>query len=149
MRLLGKPAGAILWEIAGPQLNRNHFFPAVAPAVDIWLNAPATVTLQMFYNPTAIVRVGNNYGPVTTQAFDDVPGVTATASSPNPINMAEGQQPDPSTWAPLGAAIVGGAAPPPVTLAPAPLATPTFLRLVLTVIGVGDDGYVKMVTRWE
>lgn len=155
MRLIGKPAGAVLWEIVGPQTNRNHFFAVPAPSVDIWLTAEAAtpgVAVQVFYNDTPIVRTGIMSGPVTTpihDALNPVPGVTATAKSPHPINMAEGQQPDPSAW---GAAIatitapVGGGRLGPVNVAIAPLVTPTWIRLVLLNPG---DGFVKMVTKWQ
>ena len=154
MRLLGKPAGAILWEIVGPQNNRNHFHPVPAPSVDIWLTAEAAtppVAVEVYYNDTPIVRTGSNYGPVTTPVHDKLQpgGPTETASSPNPINIAEGQQPDPSAWgialATITAPAAGGRLGP-VTVAIVPLDTPTWIRLVLKDPG---DGWVKMVTKWS
>ena len=128
MRLLGKPAGAILWEIVGPQENRNHFFPAVVPELEIWLNADVGVTVQVYKNVTPLVKTGY---------------------SSFPINIAEGVQPAPDGWNTNGAAIVQGAAPNPVVrtgLLAATSTDPSWIRVVLVVPG---DGYIKMVTKWQ
>lgn len=129
MRLLGKPADAVLWEIVGPQENRNHFFPLVVPELEIWLNADAGVTVRVYKNVTPLVRTGQG--------------------GPYPINMAEGVQPNPDSWVANGANIVQGAAPNPVirgSLLAGTATDPSWIRLVLVVPG---DGYVKMVTKWQ
>jgi len=128
MRLLGKPAGAVLWETVGPQENRNHFFPAVAPELELWFTADAGTTFQVYKNQVPLVKTGHGSYPV---------------------NIAEGIQPDPSKWVVNGAVIVAGTDPSP-TVRGSLLATvptdPVWIRVVLVVPG---DGHVKMVTKWQ
>jgi len=157
MKLLGKSAGYHLWEIWGPINGRNRWSDgiagiAVTPSVDVILNAAAGTKVELYENTTALVLTGFNYGPITKQAHDNTPGITVTASSPQPASFAEGQRPDPSAWgAPVltvtsaGALISGTYAP---TIGD--VTSPVWLRLVLAVPVPGpEEGYVKLATKWS
>ena len=131
MRLLGKPANFIIWEYMGPTDGRNRWSDGtnavvITPSVDIWLNAAAPTAVRVFTNIVPLVRTGHGSYPV---------------------NMAEGEQPNPDSWVALGAAIVGGGVMPVNRVVPVQAnGAPTWIRLVLTVPG---DGYVKMVSKWQ
>ncbi len=163
MKLLGKSAGHILWEILGPVNGRNRWSDginaiAVVPAIDFYLNAPATVRIDVYENTTPVTYTGGNYGPITQpkhDALNPVPGNTETATSPRPITFGEGQRPDPAGWGVSVANVVSTGVPAgPVTYNPTigDIVTPTWIRVVLTTpipAGVNVEGYVRMATQWS
>ncbi len=163
MKLLGKSAGHILWEILGPVNGRNRWSDginavAVIPAIDFFVNAPAGVVIDVYQNTTPVTYTGVNVGPVTQPKHDrlnPVPGNTETATSPRPITFGEGQRPDPAGWGISVLNIVSAGAPiGPISYAPAigTVLAPTWIRVVLTTpipAGTSVEGYVRMATKWS
>lgn len=165
MKLDGKAAGTILWEIWGPVDGRNRWSDGVnavliTPSVDIVFNAGAgapPVAVELLTNVTPLNYTATDIGQITQPKHDrlnPVPGVTETATSPRPVSFGEGMRPDPSEWGGAGAAfavvitapVAGGLF---TTNIPIPVelnGAPVWIRVRVSAIGTGD---VKMVTKWS
>ena len=161
MKLLGKQAGHILWEILGPVDGRNRWSDginavAVVPSTELYLSAPALTAIEIYENVTPVTLTGNTYGPVTQPKHDRLnptPGNTETATSPRPITFGEGQRPDPYGWA-LKVTVTSAGVPISAPYAPTigTVLVPTWLRVVLKTpipVGVNVEGYVRYATQWS